>query len=162
MARSGNSPAPSPQSVGHVMDATHRRRRARLHAKALRDAHSGNAERLARGFITFFSEELMPLFRGEEERLVALLHDDPVPPVVVHALHDHVELSALVNAMSCEVEARCVDLRVVHRIGDVLERHLLLEEQAVIPWLRSDADVGRIDVAHSRAGEPRHAGGWRG
>jgi hypothetical protein len=57
-------------------------------------------------------------------------HD--VPAAMSRAYVDRVQISSLVDALSRE-NAAGADLRVVRRIGELLEQHLLLEEEEIRP-----------------------------
>jgi hypothetical protein len=76
------------------------------------------------------------LFRDEEEWIFRSLR--PTPRAVIDALEDHLEISSLIQALLSEAQAGCVDLRVIHRLGESLEAHLLLEEEEIGPMFRGD------------------------
>jgi hypothetical protein len=67
-------------------------------------------------------------------------HD--VPAAMSRAYDDRVQISSLVDALSRE-NATGSDLRVVRRIGELLEQHLLLEEEEIRPLVsRPPAPLG--------------------
>ena len=84
----------------------------------------------------FFDDTGMGLFRDEEEWIFRSLR--PTPKAVIDALEGHLEISALIQALLREAQAGCVDLRVVHRLGESLESHLLLEEEEIGPMFSGD------------------------
>jgi shikimate kinase len=108
-------------------------------ALALRNATDANSMHVANEFLAFFDETGTGLFRDEEEWI---LRSQQTPPQAVLAAREgHIEISALIKALSREAQAGCVDLRVLHRLGDLLETHQLLEEEEVRPLLHKDRRV---------------------
>ena len=105
------------------------------HALALRDATTFNASEVVGAFLAFFDETGIGLFRDEEEWIFRSLPS--TPEVVLDALEGHIEISALIMALVDEAQAGCADLRVVHRLGALLEAHLVLEEEEIRPLLRA-------------------------
>ena len=111
-----------------------RRHDASQHALALRDANDRNSGQVVSDFLAFFDETGIGLFRDEEEWIFRSLR--PTPRAVIDALEGHLEISSLIQALLSEPEASCVDLRVIHRLGESLEAHLLLEEEEIGPMFR--------------------------
>ena len=113
-----------------------RRRDAFRHALVLRGATERNSGRVVSEFLAFFDETGVELFRDEEEWIFRSLR--PTPRAVIHALEGHLEISSLIQALLTDAQASCVDLRAIHRLGEVLEAHLLLEEEEIGPLFRGD------------------------
>ena len=111
-----------------------RRYEAFQHALALRDATPANSSHIVSEFLAFFDETGIGLFRDEEEWIFRSLR--PTPRAVVDALEGHLEISSLIQALLSEAQAGCVDLRIIHRLGELLETHLLLEEEEIGPLFR--------------------------
>jgi hypothetical protein len=53
----------------------------------------------------------------------------------------------LIQALLSEAQAGCVDVRVIHRLGEVLETHLLLEEEEIGPLFRGDPTLMPTSLA---------------
>ena len=113
-----------------------RRHEAFRHALVLRDATDRNASHIVSEFLAFFDETGIGLFRDEEEWIFQALR--PTPKAVIKALEDHFEISSLIQALVSEARAGCVDLRVIHRLGELLQTHLLLEEEEIGSLFRGD------------------------
>jgi hypothetical protein len=111
-----------------------RRYEAFRHAVALRNAKVGNSNKIVTEFLAFFGATGIGLFRDEEEWIFRSL--SPTPSIVFEALEGHIEISALIEGLLSEAQAGVVDLRVVHRLGELLQTHLLLEEDEVRPLVR--------------------------
>jgi hypothetical protein len=86
-------------------------------------------------FLEFFDETGVHLFRDEEEWVFRTLR--PTPTAVLRALEEHIQISVLITALIKGAEAGAADLRVVHGLGQVLEAHLLVEEEEIRPLVRS-------------------------
>lgn len=108
-----------------------RRAAAFTQALALQDATSSNSRAVVSDFLEFFDAAGVGLFRDEEEWVFRAMR--PTPTVVIRALEEHITITSLIRALVVAAEARCVDLRVVHHLGDLLEDHLTLEEDEVRP-----------------------------
>lgn len=108
-----------------------RRSDAFARALSLKDATESDSHRVVTEFLRFFDATGVGLLRDEEEWIFSSLR--PVPPAVIRALEEHIAISSLVQALLREAGAGCVDLRVIHRLGDLLEAHLLMEEEEVRP-----------------------------
>ena len=100
-------------------------------AVVLREVTATNLLSVVTGFLGFFQATGVGLMRDEEEWVFRPLR--PAPRAVLAALEDHIEISRLVQVLLREAQAHCADLRVVHKLGEVLERHLLMEEEEVRP-----------------------------
>lgn len=118
-----------------------RRRTAFTHALALRHATDKDSHRIVSDFLEFFDRTGVGLFRDEEEWVFRSLH--PTPTAVFRALEEHIEISSLITALIHEAQVDCVDLRVIHRLGALLERHLLSEEEEIRPLLGRSGAVLR-------------------
>jgi streptomycin 6-kinase len=108
-----------------------RRCDAFAHAVALLEATEQDSRRVVSEFLEFFDGTGVALFRDEEEWIFRSLR--PTPPSVIRALQEHFEISRLVTSLIHETQAGCMDLRVVHALGALLEEHLLSEEEEVRP-----------------------------
>ena len=111
-----------------------RRSSAFTHALALSHATDMDSHRIVNDFLDFFDRNGVDLFRDEEEWVFCSLR--PTPTAIFRALEEHVEISSLVEALLNTSRAGCADLRVVHRLGGLLESHLLYEEEEIRPLLR--------------------------
>ena len=116
-----------------------RRHAAFAHAQALRHVMDQDSHRIVSDFLEFFDRTGVGLFRDEEEWVFRSLR--PTPAVVLRALEGHIEISSLIGALLNTLQAGCVDLRVVHRLGGLLEAHLLLEEEEIRPLLRTSGSL---------------------
>jgi hypothetical protein len=110
-----------------------RRSRAFAHAQALCSATDQDARQVVTTFLEFFDAVGIALFRDEEEWIFRSLR--PTPQVVVRAVEEHIRISSLITALIREAQAGCVDLRVIHGLGELLASHLMLEEEEVRPLL---------------------------
>jgi hypothetical protein len=122
-----------------------RRHQAFQHALALRDVTPRNSRQVVSEFLAFFDETGIGLFRDEEEWIFRELR--PTPRAVIDALEGHLEISSLIQALLSEAQAGCVDVRVIHRLGEVLETHLLLEEEEIGPLFRGDPTLMPTSLA---------------
>ena len=113
-----------------------RRHQAFKHALALRDATDSNSAHVVSEFLEFFADIGIGLFRDEEEWIFRSLR--PIPKAVTQAFEDHLKISLLIQALLSEAQAGCVDLRIIHRLGESLETHLLLEEEEIRPLVHAD------------------------
>jgi hypothetical protein len=100
-------------------------------AQALRGATERSSGLVVGDFLEFFNETGTELFRDEEEWIFRSLR--PTPHAVIRALEEHIQISELITSLLREAEAGCVDLRVVHGLGVLLEEHLLSEEEHLRP-----------------------------
>lgn len=108
-------------------------------AQELRRATEEDALDVVTAFLEFFDTTGDSLFRDEEEWILRSL--DPVPEAVSRALEGHITISSLVTSLFHEAEAGCVDVRVVHALGELLESHLLLEEEEVRPLVKGNRSL---------------------
>ena len=103
----------------------------------MRRATHHNSHQVVSQFLEFFDATGVDLMRDEEEWVFRSLR--PTPKAVLRALKEHIEISSLITALIHEAEAGCIDLRVTHGLGELLERHLLAEEEEEVrPLLRND------------------------
>lgn len=124
-----------------------RRCQAFAHAQALKRATQRDSHRVASEFLEFFDATGTGLMRDEEEWVFSSLR--PAPGAVIRALEEHTAISSLIQALIHEAQAGCADLRVLHRLGALLESHLLAEEEEVRPLVSNasshpDALNGRV------------------
>ena len=110
-----------------------RRSSAFAQARALRSATDQDSRQVVTTFLEFLDATGVALFRDEEEWIFRSLR--PTPQAVIRALEEHIRISSLITALIREAQAGCVDLRVIHGLGELLENHLLLEEEEVRPLL---------------------------
>jgi hypothetical protein len=108
-----------------------RRSEAFTHALALKAATERTSQRVAHEFLEFFDATGAELLRDEEEWVFCTFQ--PVPAAVTTAREEHVAISSLTQSLSNETQAGCVDLRVLHRLGELFEGHLLREEEEIRP-----------------------------
>ena len=119
-----------------------RRRQAFEQAIALRKATAFDSCRVVTEFLAFFESTGVGLLRDEEEWVFGALC--PAPDAVLKALEQHIKVTSLTHALLLEAEAGCVDLRVLHHLGELLESHLLMEEEEVRPLV---TEPQRLSVA---------------
>ena len=125
-----------------------RRCSAFAHALEMGEVSARDADRVASSFLAFFAAEGKELFAHEEEWIFQPLGTHDVPPAVARAYDDHVQISSLVVALSRAHATGCTDLRVVGRLGELLEQHLLLEEEEIRPLASPHpARLGRFGLA---------------
>ena len=101
-------------------------------ALALRDARAADLAQIVSDFLAFFDETGIQLFRDEEEWIFRTLR--PTPRDVLRALEGHIEISALVGVLLKEAKTDHA-LGVIHHLGELLEAHLLFEEEEIRPLL---------------------------
>ena len=119
---------------GRSWEALEERRAAALvHALALQNATPSTCSGVVSDFLIFFDAMGVGLFRDEEEWVFRAMH--PTPTVVIRALEEHITIASLIKALVVAAEARCVDLRVVHHLGGLLDEHLSMEEDEVRPLI---------------------------
>lgn len=125
-----------------------RRCDAFAHAVALLEATDQDSSRVVSEFLEFFDRTGVALFRDEEEWIFRSLL--PTHPSVIRARQEHFEISRLVTSLIHETRAGCMDLRVVHALGALLEKHLLCEEEEVRPLFRDcfRADPSPLSAEH--------------
>lgn len=128
-------PGPSATWCGRSWEALIDRRCAAFaQALVLRQATEQDSTEVVSEFLEFFDQTGIGLFRDEEEWIFRTLR--PTPNAVIRALEQHIEISGLITSLIREAGAGCVDLRVVHGLGALLEEHLLSEEEHVRPLFR--------------------------
>ncbi len=123
-----------------------RRAEAFEQAVALQNATPATCGRVVSDFLEFFDATGVGLFRDEEEWVFRTFR--PTPTVVIRALEEHIMVTSLIKALVVAGEAGCVDLRVVHHLGELLDAHLAMEEDEVRPL---------IGARRLRAAAPRRA-----
>ena len=102
-------------------------------ALALQNASPSTSGRVVSDFLEFFDAMGVGLFRDEEEWVFRAMR--PTPMVVIRALEEHIMVTSLIKALVAAAEAGCVDLRVVHHLGELLDAHLAMEEDEVRPLI---------------------------
>ena len=113
-----------------------RRHAAFQQALALRSANVANSSQVVTEFLAFFDETGIGLFRNEEEWIFSELR--PTPRAVLRALEDHIEISGLIRVLLSDAQMDQVALGVIQLLGELLEAHLLFEEEEIRPLLRGD------------------------
>lgn len=108
-----------------------RRHEAFSHAGALRRATDADSIAVVSGFLEFFESTGIQLMRDEEEWIFRTLR--PAPKAVINALEEHIAISSLIESLLNEARVGCLDLRLVHRLGELLGSHLLTEEEEIRP-----------------------------
>lgn len=103
------------------------------HALALQNATPSTCGRAVSEFFEFFDAIGVGLLRDEEEWVFRAMR--PTPVVVIRALEEHIMITSLVKALIGAAEAGCIDLRVVHHLGALLDDHLAMEEDEVRPLI---------------------------
>ena len=108
-------------------------RRAALFAQmlTLQNATPSNCHAVVGDFLEFFDETGIGLFRDEEEWVFRAVR--PTPMVIIRALEEHIGITSVIRALVAAAAAKCVDLRVVHHLGRLLDDHLVLEEDEIRP-----------------------------
>jgi hypothetical protein len=133
------------RSWGGLID---RRCTAFAHARSMREVTEADADLAVSSFLAFFAAGGSELFADEEEWIFRSLGEHDIPPGVSRAYDDHVEISSLADALSCQNAAACADLRVVPRLGEPLEQHLLMEKEEIRSFVsRAPARLGRLRLA---------------
>lgn len=118
------------------------------HAFSMREVTEADADSVVSSFLAFFAAGGRELFAHEEEWIFRSLGEHVVPPGLSRAYDDHVEITSLVDALFSQNVTGCVDLRVVRRLGELLEEHLLMEEEEIRPFVsRPPASLGRLGLA---------------
>ena len=115
-----------------------------VEARRLRRAAGGDpaARRAAAAsFLRFFAGESVPHFRREEERFFPLLAglDGPAGELLVKALLEHQRAHALAAGLDRDLAAGEVDAATLRELGELLERHVRLEERQLFPLLEEAA-----------------------
>lgn len=100
-------------------------------AKGLRHATHTSAHGAVTEFLEFFDSTGVELLRDEEEWIFRSL--SPTPQAVIDALQEHIQISSLIQGLIREAQVGCVDLRVVHGLGELIQNHLLTEEEEIRP-----------------------------
>ncbi len=123
-------------SCGPSWEALAERRAAAFdQALALQNATPSTCRAVVSDFLEFFDATGVGLFRDEERWVFQAMR--PTPMVVIRALEEHIMITSLIGALVAAAEAKCVDLRVVHHLGGLLDDHLALEEDEVRPLIGS-------------------------
>lgn len=102
-------------------------------AEALRSSSDTNASQVVTDFLEFFDATGDSLLRDEEEWIFRSF--EPAPEPVRRALKEHMRISSLVTSLFHAANAGCIDVRVVRGLGDLLQSHLLLEEEEIRPLI---------------------------
>ena len=111
-------------------------------AHILRYAAETNRAAARNTFLLFWDDEGEHHFQIEEQILLPALHalnaaDDPVNRVLV----EHAEIRRRAVGLSDEAQPPVDDL---HRLGDLLERHIRYEERVLFPLIESS--LGRAEL----------------
>lgn len=102
-------------------------------ALTLQSATPSTCGRVVSDFLEFFDTIGVGLLRDEEEWVFRTMR--PTPMVVIRALEEHIMITSLIKALVVAAEAKCIDLRVVHHLGELLDDHLAMEEDEVRPLI---------------------------
>jgi hypothetical protein len=114
------------------------------HSQSMKQVTERDSDSVVASFLAFFAADGGELFSHEEEWIFDSLRKHDVSPALSRAYDDHVQISSLIDALSREHAGGCADLRVVRRLGELLEQHLLLEEEEIRPLVRRPpARLGR-------------------
>jgi hemerythrin-like domain-containing protein len=130
-----------------LIPLSHDHHHALVAARRLRlAADRDDAAAEAAAFARFFSEESVPHFREEEERLFPLVaFSDEARPLVVRALLEHQQLHALVRELSSGERAR------LHEAAELLEAHVRFEERELFPLIERLLGDRLADEFHADA-----------
>jgi quercetin dioxygenase-like cupin family protein len=128
--------------------------------RARRAAEGTHDERIeaARGFLVFFDSHAVEHFRDEEEHVFPLLYEaapdlPDAPAALVSALLEHAQLRALVRRLRASVADGDASAELLGRVGELLERHVRLEERVLFPLIEQRASSLLDDGASSRESE---------
>ncbi|MDQ3876727.1 MAG: hypothetical protein M3290_00015 [Actinomycetota bacterium] len=97
----------------------------------MESATEQDCDQVASEFLAFFETTGAELFRDEED-WIFFSFDSP-PDSVISALEGHIAIFALAQSLSGAKQAGCIDVHLVHGLGEMLGRHLLHEEQEIRP-----------------------------
>lgn len=127
----GTEPAPRAWCGRSWEGLIDRRYEAFVQAQALMQASERDAHNVLSEFLEFFDKTGMALMRDEEEWIFSSFR--PAPDAVIRALEEHIAVTSLVHTLVKDAEAGAVDLELLHGLGEILEAHLLGEEEEVRP-----------------------------
>ena len=102
-------------------------------------------------FNTFFASEVAGHFRDEEELLLPLLADrpDPAGELLAEIAAQHATIRALAGELSQSIREGSVDPDLIQRLGELLERHIRLEERSLFPLIEriaTDAELEELSL----------------
>ena len=121
------------------MGLSDRRCAAFEQALALKDATDADLPSVVSEFLEFFDETGVGLLRDEEEWIFRSVR--PTPEVVLTALAEHIAISSLVQALVRDAQHGCVEVNMLHDLGELLASHLLREEEEVRPLATPTSDL---------------------
>lgn len=123
-----------------------------VQARRLRRAAEGSdpqhQRQTAKEFVTFFASEGAGHFRDEEEFLLPLLADrpDPAGELLAEIAAQHASIRALTGELRQSIHQGSVDSAVLERLGELLERHIRLEERSLFPLIETVATDAELDA----------------
>jgi hemerythrin-like domain-containing protein len=98
-------------------------------------------------FVTFFAGEGAGHFREEEELLLPLLADrpDPAGELLAEIAAQHATIRALARELRRSIRQGSVEAGQLHRLGELLERHIRLEERSLFPLIERTATDAELE-----------------
>jgi hemerythrin-like domain-containing protein len=98
-------------------------------------------------FVRFFAGEGAEHFREEEERLLPMLADrpDPAGPLLTEIATQHATIRALARELRESIRQESVDADLLGRLGELLERHIRLEERSLFPLIERIATDAELE-----------------
>jgi hypothetical protein len=117
------------------------------HALSMQRVIEATAGSVIDSFLAFLAGDGSEFFADEEKWVLDPLSKDNVPSPVLRAYRDHVEISLLAAALFRERAAGFAAVTAVRRLGEMLEQHLLMEEEEIRPLLRPRMRFDRSRLA---------------
>ena len=98
-------------------------------------------------FVRFFADEGAEHFREEEELLLPLLADrpDPAGSLLAEIATQHATIRALARELRESIRQESVDTDLLRRLGELLERHIRLEERRLFPLIETVATHEQLE-----------------
>jgi len=127
-----------------LVPLSHHHHRALVAARRARRAAEGTPdERIeaARAFLVFFDGHAIGHFREEEEDVFPLLFEGAAdaPDELGAALLQHAQVRALVRRLRLSAAHGTVAAGLLEHVGELLERHVHLEERVLFPMIEERA-----------------------
>ena len=102
-------------------------------------------------FVTFFASEGTGHFREEEELLLPLLADrpDPAGELLAEIAAQHATIRALAGELRQSIRKGSVEAGQLGRLGELLERHIRMEERSLFPLIEriaTDAELEELSL----------------
>ena len=126
-----------------------------VQARRLRRAAEGSDRehhlQAAAEFVTFFASEGAGHFRDEEELVLPLLADrpDPAGELLAEIAAQHATIRALAGELRQSIRQESVEASQLRRLGELLERHIRLEERSLFPLIEriaTDAELEELSL----------------